>query len=95
MTIGIQVTFSLYSWHIQMNFRGHSGDIVGHSGDMGLALKLHSGHIEVTFRLHSIQIDMLQFFTQFFRTLKIILTHSVFLAWLSSATLRFFGLGDH
>ena len=74
MTIGIQVTFSLYSWHIQMNFRGHSGD-------MGLALKLHSGYIEVTFRLHSIQIDMFSpynFSTQFFCTLKIILTHSVF-----------------
>ena len=83
---------------------------VGHSGDIGLPLKLHSGYIEVTFRLHSIQIDMLSpyniFYSNFFCTLKIILTHSDHLAWLSSttlnclgwlnsATLRYFSLGDH
>ena len=83
---------------------------MGHPGDIGLALRLHSGYIKVTFRLHSIQIDMFSpynFFTQnFVCTLKIILTHSdflaylssatlKFLAWLSNDTLRFFSLGNH
>ena len=75
---------------------------MGHPGDIGLALRLHSGYIQFKLMFSPYNLFLLKFFC----TLKIILTHSDHLAWLSSttlnclgwlnsATLRYFSLGDH
>ena len=61
---------------------------VGHSGDIGLPLKLHSGYIEVTFRLQSIQIDMFSPYNLFL--LKFFLYFKNYFD-----TLRLFSLADH